>query len=85
MTGRRKCITCAHPDRKEIDRQLAAGASPTKIARQYRTSRDSMRRHALNHLGYLVELALKGEYHGSILGVRSLTITTRTPAADDEK
>lgn len=29
------------------------------------------------HLGYLVGLALKGEYHGDIGGIRSLTITTR--------
>lgn len=81
----RICTICAHPDREEIDRLLAAGASPTKTARRFRASKDAMRRHGLNHLGRLVELALKGEYHGSIIGIRSLVTVSRTGPGDDDK
>lgn len=81
----RICHICAHPDREEIDCQLAAGASPTKTARQYRTSKDSMRRHAANHLGDLLGRALKGEYQGDVSGIRSMTVTTRTPSGDANK
>ncbi len=84
--GGRVCSICAHPDRREIDKLLAAGGSPTCLARRFRASKDAMRRHkAVGHLGYLVGLALKGEYHGSIAGIRSLTITTRVGPGDTNK
>ena len=44
-----------------------------------------MRRHAANHLGHLVELALKGEYHGSIVGIRSMSISSRIGPEDVDK
>ncbi len=84
--GRRRCTICAHPDRREIDELLAAGGSPTRIARRFKASKDAMRRHrGSGHLGYLVGLALKGEYHGEISGIRSLVFTTRTEAVDANK
>jgi hypothetical protein len=76
--GRKACTICAHPDRREIDELLAGGGSPTRLARRFKASKDAMRRHASNHLGWLLELALRGEYHGEISGIRSLVITTRT-------
>lgn len=81
----RICHICAHPNREEIDRELAAGGSPTRIARRYRASKDSMRRHATNHLGDLLGLALKGEYQGDVSGVQSMTITTRFPSKEGNK
>lgn len=83
--GRRACTICAHPDRREMDELLAAGGSPTRLARRFRASKDALRRHAANHLGYLVELSLKGEYDGSIAGVRSVAISSRTGPGDVDK
>lgn len=81
----RPCPLCQHPDREQIDQELAAGASPTKIGRHYGASRNAMRNHRDNHLGDLLARALRGDYQGDISGIRSLTITTWEPAGDAEK
>jgi len=41
-----KCGICAHPHREEIERAFVDWTSPTKIARAYKLSRDSIYRHA---------------------------------------
>lgn len=81
----RPCTICQHHDREEIDCQLAAGGSPTRLARRYRASKDAMRRHAANHLGGLLGRALRGEYQGDVSGIRSMTITTRTASGEGNK
>jgi len=50
----RKCNTCQHPQRTEIDRRLArrgeSGESILAIARAYHLKRDALTNHELNHL-----------------------------------
>jgi hypothetical protein len=41
-----KCGICAHPQREEIERAFIDWTSPTRIARVYKLSRDSVYRHA---------------------------------------
>jgi hypothetical protein len=83
--GRRRCTICVRPDRGEIDRLLAAGGSPTRLARRFKASKDAMRRHSLNHLGGLLELALRGEYGGDVSGIRSVVVTSRIGSGDANK
>jgi hypothetical protein len=47
----RKCGTCQHIKRAEIDRRLAAGEPGNQIARDYHLSPSSLHRHRVNCLG----------------------------------
>jgi hypothetical protein len=47
----RKCSTCQHPKREEIDRRLAAGEPANQIARDYDLNPSSLHRHKSNCLG----------------------------------
>lgn len=44
------CTTCQHPERNEIDRQLAIGTPSTDIADRYHLNERAVRRHASSHL-----------------------------------
>jgi hypothetical protein len=46
----RKCTTCQHLKRPEIDRRLAAGEPADQIARDYDLNRSSLYRHRTNCL-----------------------------------
>jgi hypothetical protein len=47
----RKCSTCQHVKRAEIDRRLAAGEPGNQIAADYRLNPSSLHRHRSNCLG----------------------------------
>ncbi len=47
----RKCGTCQHVKREEIDRRLAAGEPASQIARDYDLNPSSLHRHKSNCLG----------------------------------
>jgi hypothetical protein len=47
----RKCGTCQHTKRAEIDRRLAAGEPGSQIARDYHLNASSLHRHRVNCLG----------------------------------
>ena len=47
----RKCVTCQHVKRAEIDRRLAAGEPSNQIARNYDLNPSSLHRHRVNCLG----------------------------------
>jgi hypothetical protein len=47
----RKCSTCQHVKRAEIDRRLAAGEPASQIARDYDLNPSSLHRHKSNCLG----------------------------------
>ena len=55
LVGGRQCGTCALPAklRAELDRKLAAGASPAALAREHGLKPDNLRRHMDRHLLYL--------------------------------
>ena len=46
----RSCSVCSHPKRDEIDQALVRGEPIRAIARRFGLSKDSIRRHAQNHL-----------------------------------
>lgn len=45
------CNTCAHKDRKRIDKELIQGISITVLSRRYGISTDSLYRHRESHIG----------------------------------
>lgn len=45
-----RCTTCAHPDRAEIDRRLAAGEAERSVAKRFSVSSASVHRHKGHHL-----------------------------------
>jgi hypothetical protein len=47
----RKCSTCQHVKRADIDRRLAAGEPGNQIARDYQLNPSSLHRHRTNCLG----------------------------------
>jgi hypothetical protein len=47
----RKCHTCQHVRRAEIDRRLAGGEPANQIARDYELNASSLHRHRVNCLG----------------------------------
>jgi len=47
----RKCSTCQHIKRAEIDRRLAAGEPGNQVARDYDLNPSSLHRHRVNCLG----------------------------------
>lgn len=50
MAGRGNCLACAHAERAELDQLLAQGTPDAQVARRFELSRDSVRRHRMNHL-----------------------------------
>src|SRR5215831_5717893 len=56
----RKCGTCQHVKRAEIDRRLAAGKPGSQIARDYDLNPSSLHRHRVNCLGILIECDHEG-------------------------
>src|SRR5467141_2403144 len=46
----RKCSTCQHIKRAEVDRRLAAGEPGNQIARDYQLNPSSLHRHRVNCL-----------------------------------
>jgi hypothetical protein len=46
----RKCSTCEHVKRAEIDRRLAAGEPTNQVARDYQINASSLHRHRVNCL-----------------------------------
>lgn len=60
------CKVCSHPERPEIDEALAAGQAHRAIARRFGVTRDSIDRHAANHLTpALVRLRERREERGA--------------------
>jgi hypothetical protein len=57
----RKCSTCQHVKRAEIDRRLAAGEPNNQIAKDYRISPSSLYRHRANCLGLASSNAIMKE------------------------
>ena len=57
----RKCGTCQHIKRAEIDRRLAAGEPGNQIARDYHLHPSSLHRHRVNCLGLCSSNAIMKE------------------------
>ena len=57
----RKCGTCQHIKRAEIDRRLAAGEPGNQIARDYHLNPSSLHRHRVNCLGLCSSNAIMKE------------------------
>jgi len=57
----RKCGTCQHVKRAEIDRRLAAGKPGSQIARDYDLNPSSLHRHRVNCLGLSSSNAIMNE------------------------
>jgi hypothetical protein len=57
----RRCNTCQHPKRAEIDRRLAAGEPGNQIARDYKLNPSSLHRHRTNCLGLASSNAIMKE------------------------
>jgi len=57
----RKCSTCQHVKRAEIDRRLAAGEPNNQIAKDYQISPSSLYRHRANCLGLASSNAIMKE------------------------
>ena len=57
----RKCSTCQHVKRAEIDRRLAAGEPNNQIAQDYGISPSSLHRHRSNCLGLASSNAIMKE------------------------
>ncbi len=60
MEVSRKCTICTHPQRAEIDRELAEGRSIRDIARRYSVSRPSLHRHR-THVQDAVQRAVEAK------------------------
>ncbi len=56
----RKCTICTHPQRAEIDRELAEGRSIRDIARRYSVSRPSLHRHR-THVQDAIQQAIEAK------------------------
>jgi hypothetical protein len=57
----RKCSTCQHIKRADIDRRLAAGEPGKQIARDYELNPSSLHRHRVNCLGLASSNAIMKE------------------------
>ena len=55
----RRCTTCAHPKRREIDRLLATGTPAAEVAQRFNLVDRSVRRHAESHVPASVQSAAK--------------------------
>ena len=70
----RKCSTCQHVKRAEIDRRLAAGEPGNQIASDYDLNPSSLHRHRANCLGpsstNTIMNVVRHEIFGPILPIR---------------
>jgi hypothetical protein len=57
----RKCATCQHTKRAEIDRRLAAGEPGNQIAADYNLNQSSLHRHRTNCVGLASASVIKKE------------------------
>ena len=57
----RKCSTCQHLKRADIDRRLAAGEPGNQIAHAYDLNPSSLHRHRVNRLGLSTSSAIMKE------------------------
>jgi hypothetical protein len=73
----RKCSTCQHIKRAEVDRRLAAGEPGNQIARDYDLNPSSLHRHRVNCLGLSSSNAIMKEV------ARGTAAITCQPSKDD--
>jgi len=73
----RKCSTCQHTKRAEVDRRLAAGEPGNQIARDYDLNPSSLHRHRVNCLGLSSSNAIMKEVARGTAAVACL------PSKDD--
>jgi len=73
----RKCRTCQHVKRAEIDRRLAAGEPGNQIAQDYELNASSLHRHRTNCLGLSSSNAIMKEVSRGTAAVACL------PSKDD--
>jgi hypothetical protein len=48
--GGRICLSCTHPQREELDRDLVSGMSSAAVSRRYGLGEEAVRRHLKAHL-----------------------------------
>jgi hypothetical protein len=68
----RKCTTCQHIKRAEIDRRLAAGEPGNQIARDYELNPSSLHRHRVNCLRLASSNAIMKEVARGTVAITSL-------------
>jgi hypothetical protein len=68
----RKCTTCQHIKRAEIDRRLAAGEPGNQIARDYELNPSSLHRHRVNCLRLASSNAIMKEVARGTAAITSL-------------
>src|SRR6266567_7813759 len=68
----RKCSTCQHTKRAEVDRRLAAGEPGNQIARDYDLNPSSLHRHRVNCLGLASSNAVMKEIAHGTAAITSL-------------
>ena len=73
----RKCSTCQHIKRAEIDRRLAAGEPGNQVARDYDLNPSSLHRHRVNCLGLASSNAIMKE------AARGTAAMTCLPSRDE--
>src|SRR5919198_772890 len=73
----RKCSTCQHIKRVEVDRRLAAGEPGNQIARDYDLNPSSLHRHRVNCLGLSSSNAIMKE------AARGTAAVACLPSKDD--
>ena len=75
----RKCGTCQHIKRAEIDRRLAAGEPGGQIARDYDLNPSSLHRHRTNCLKLSSSNAIMKEVSRGTAAVACLVVLRLTP------
>ena len=73
----RKCSTCQHVKRADIDRRLAAGEPGNQIARDYGIKSSSLHRHRVNCLGLSSSNAIMKETARGTAAIALLTVEGR--------
>jgi len=68
----RKCITCQHVKRAEIDRRLAAGEAGNQLAKDYQIAASSLHRHRANCLKLASSNAIMKEAARGTVALASL-------------
>ena len=69
----RMCVLCHHPDRADIERELASGTISIRgVASRYGMVHESVRRHLTTHVAASVQQAL-----GGVLGAPALSVASR--------
>ena len=80
----RKCSTCQHPKRAEIDRRLAGGEPGNSIARDYALNPSSLHRHRVNCLGLANANALMKEVARGSAAIALLPTKDKLASGYDE-